>query len=182
MISIWSTLIGVRGATGSAGLSLTVTDDTVVGFLAPAASNNFTGSPGFSLYIGTSSVIGALVPGATGSAGLSLAWSGATLVAFFDKQYSRTVTTQNASYAVLATDFYVRTSGTSLSTNITYSLPAAVLGANYKFKKNDSSAFAVSVAPNGSDTIDGVNSPRLLQARFDSIEIIAGAANTWEIV
>lgn len=66
------------------------------------------------------------------------------------------------------------------STALTVNLPSAAsvtAGTGYVFKKMDSSSNLVSIVPNGSDTIDGLNSALYLGMPYESIGFTSDGAN-----
>jgi hypothetical protein len=87
----------------------------------------------------------------------------------------------NTAYTILATDENVRT-GTALTTGRTYTLPACVsgnIGKIYKVKNTPSQTFNITVAANGSDTVDGAATYVL--APGDSVTVICAVAAAWDV-
>lgn len=92
-----------------------------------------------------------------------------------------TLTTVTAAYTVAATVFYVRADATSGA--ITVTLPPALnlQGRRILIKKIDSSGNAVTIAANGSDTIEG-SATVSLAAQWNKQHLISNGVNGWEIV
>lgn len=92
-----------------------------------------------------------------------------------------TVMNVTAACTVRPNVFYYRADATNGA--FTVSLPDAAvhLGKRVLIKKVDSSANAVTVSRTGSDTIEGSNTVSL-SAQWDSLYVIAGAANSWEVI
>jgi hypothetical protein len=86
----------------------------------------------------------------------------------------------NAAYTILAADGHVR-SGTALTANRTYTLPAcaANIGEKHVVKNLPSQSFNIILAANGADVIDGVASKTLLPG--DSVPVICAVSGVWDI-
>lgn len=91
---------------------------------------------------------------------------------------------KTASYTILTTDGLLlnladdATSGAMTTT--LYACGAAQKGAQVSIKKIDSSANAITIAPNGSDTIDNNASVQLLR-QYDALTMACNGANHWWI-
>jgi hypothetical protein len=86
----------------------------------------------------------------------------------------------NAAYTILASDGHVR-SGTALTANRTYTLPACVanIGEKHVIKNLPAQTFNIILAADGTDVIDGVASKALLPG--DSIPVVCAASGVWDI-
>jgi hypothetical protein len=91
------------------------------------------------------------------------------------------VKTVTAAYEVEDHIFYLRANASGGAFAV--KLPAAVkyIGRTIFIKKVDNSANAVTVTPNGSDTIEG-SATLSLAAQWDEAHLIAGASGSWEII
>ena len=114
------------------------------------------------------SALGAL-PSAGGTMTGVLALAGAQL----------TVKTKTGAYPLTSTDNVILASASSAA--FTLSLPAASASAGqaYVLQKTDSSAHAVTVAPNGSDTIAGVAANSVLASQYDLLILVADGVSNW---
>ena len=96
-------------------------------------------------------------------AGAQLAWS-----------------TKTGAYTLASTDDVIL--GNATSAAFTLSLPTAASagsGKVYVVSKSDSSAHTVTVAPNGSDTISGVNASSVLASQYDLLILVADGTSNW---
>jgi len=87
----------------------------------------------------------------------------------------------NAAYTILAADRYVR-SGTTLTANRTYTLPACAggnIGEVHDIKNLPTQTFNVILAGDGSDTVEG--SATITLNPGDSQSVICGAAGAWDV-
>jgi len=121
---------------------------------------------------------------------ISIGTSGTRFKNYFGQNgdFSGSVTTGGLTTGIqtvtAASDTLVDTDHTTLcdctSNAITINLPTAVAGLRYEIKKIDSSSNAVTIAANGSETIDG-SATVTLQSQFQSITIVSDGSN-WFIV
>jgi len=93
--------------------------------------------------------------------------------------------TKSANYNVTSSDDYIGCS--TVSASFTLTLPAASSVANgKKFIIKDEggacTAKPLSVSPNGTDKIDGVNAAQLLNVNYESITIVCNGADAWFII
>lgn len=68
---------------------------------------------------------------------------------------------------------------------VVLSLPAAVagnVGLQFSVQKGDSSANLLSIAPSGTDTIDGVNASIYVMGLGSSVRLLVSAAGAWVVV
>lgn len=87
----------------------------------------------------------------------------------------------DAAYSILAADDHVR-SGTALTANRIYTLPACVanIGEKHVIKKADNTAFSITVDGNGSDTVDGLAN-YMLSVYKDSVSVICAVSGNWDV-
>jgi hypothetical protein len=95
------------------------------------------------------------------------------------------VAAQGGNYTLTATDFYEEFDATVGA--MTATLPAAtaaIVGRAYEIIKVDSSANAVNVAPNGTDTINGVTGATAYQltVQWEFVKVRCTAAGKWRVV
>ena len=89
------------------------------------------------------------------------------------------VTQITATYFVISTDQYIEVTATAA---MAVSLPAAVgSGRPLTIKKVDGTNAKITLAPNGTDTIDGATS-YIIKQQYVSISLIDAAAGKWEII
>jgi len=107
----------------------------------------------------------------------------ANFTAMLDEINRMTTVTPSAktsAYTILSTDKVVLTDGTSAAFTVTLPPAAGVQGQTYIIKKVDSSANAITVDANGSETIDGA-ATKDLTTQYDFVSLISDGAN-WLII
>jgi hypothetical protein len=131
----------------------------------------------------------ALVINKSGSVGIDTASTPTTLRvngSVSAKLISKTGSSTLGSYAMTTYDFAVLVNAGVLptgATTFTVTLPPAKTAAGMLvfIKKTDTSTHSVTVARNGTDTIEGKNSIPL-KMRFDSLRLISNGSNEWYIL
>jgi hypothetical protein len=91
-----------------------------------------------------------------------------------------TKVTVDTPYTALATDYVIL--GNCVDGVLTVNLPASASssGQQYKIKKIDSSANAITIDGNASETIDGATT-KVISVQYDSVTIVCDGSN-WHIV
>jgi hypothetical protein len=86
-------------------------------------------------------------------------------------------------YTVLSTDQYIRASA-GAGADCTLNLPAASgnVGRLIYVKREDSNAHNVLVHPNGTDTIDGLNSNYTVSIQYEEFGFVVGATGAWDVI
>jgi hypothetical protein len=87
----------------------------------------------------------------------------------------------NTAYIILATDMNIR-SGTTLTADRTYTLPACIsgnIGKRYRIKNVAGQTHNIVLAPNGSDTIDLASTYTLFPG--DAVEVLCSVAAAWDV-
>jgi hypothetical protein len=89
----------------------------------------------------------------------------------------------SAGYTILGTDVYIRAQATSGS-DCTLNLPAASgnIGRSIVVKRTDANAHNVLLHPNGTDTIDGVNSNFTISIQYEEFAVVVGASGAWDVM
>src|ERR1019366_4513945 len=87
----------------------------------------------------------------------------------------------SGNYGCVIEDRFVECSASGGAATITLPAMTTVPGAELKILKNDSSSNTVTVAPSGSDTINGSTSSITLYGKNDSVTILS-EANDWKIL
>jgi len=90
------------------------------------------------------------------------------------------VSSKSSSDTVLATDAILLADATSGAVTLTLPAASAVSGRVYNFKKIDSSSNNVTIARDGSDTIDGATS-FVLDSQYEAITLVSNGSN-WFII
>ena len=88
---------------------------------------------------------------------------------------------QTSNYLATASDNIILVNANSGAVNITLPLAASVTGREYIIKKTDSNtSFAVTITPNGADTIDGQSSVSTT-LQYQSYTVVSDGTN-WDII
>ncbi len=83
-------------------------------------------------------------------------------------------------YLALSSDYVILGDATAGAFDVDLPTAASSTGRIYVIKKIDASGNAVTVDPNGAETIDGAAS-KALSSQFDSVRIISDGTEWWEI-
>ena len=88
------------------------------------------------------------------------------------------VTTKTTNYTATTSDNVILVNASS--GDVTITLPASSSGLNFTVKKIDSSSNTVTVASNGSETIDG-SSTQVIISQYDAISLVSDGSNFYII-
>jgi len=182
-----STQVATTAYADSAVAVETSRAETAEALLAPLASPALTGTPTAptktaltsNTDIATTAYADSAVAVETSRAetaeALALPKSGGTLTGLLALAGTRLAwSTKTGAYSLAATDDVVL--GNATSAAFTLSLPTASsagTGKVYVVSKTDSSANAVTVTPNGSNTISGVNASSILATQYDLLILVS---------
>lgn len=185
-----SNQVSVSGSTGAVTLSLvgpyTPTTYTAHGALIGEGTSSIS-----ALAVGTN---GQVMVGSTGAdpvfatvgcTGCTWTTGAGTLSLTISSGTFSSVTNNpscSTSYTILTTDVYIRASALS-GGDCTLNLPAASgnIGRSIVVKREDANAHNVLVHPNGSDTIDGVNSNYTMGIQYEEYAFTVGATGAWDV-
>ena len=88
------------------------------------------------------------------------------------------VTSQSTTYTILSTDYVVLCDASSAAFTVTLPTAVGATGKRYYIKKTDSSANAVTIDGDGSETIDD-STARVLASQYDSVGIVSDGSEWW---
>jgi hypothetical protein len=141
----------------------------------------------YGIIAGGTTTTGAFQNAGTGSSGQVYVSGGSAALGTWEAVSQAPATVANGgngSYSITAANFHIR-SGTALTANQTYTLPACTasnIGERHEIKNLASQTFNIIVAANGSDTIDG--SATMTVNPGDSLPVICAVFSTngtWDI-
>lgn len=93
----------------------------------------------------------------------------------------RNITVKTTNYTLIGNDDVLLVDATSGVITITLPKISIAEGCTYVVKKVDSSSNAVTIDPDGSETIDGATT-HVLSSQYDRVEFIADAGRGWHII
>ncbi|MCA9130694.1 MAG: hypothetical protein KDB22_26585 [Planctomycetales bacterium] len=107
----------------------------------------------------------------------STAW---TSLPYFHTDTVRVYQSKSAAYTLLITDKGVFVDATSAAVTITLPTAASSSGLDFLIKKIDSSANAVTIDGDGSETIDGATT-KVLSSQYDSAGVVSDGTQFWVV-
>ena len=84
-------------------------------------------------------------------------------------------------YTITDSDYFIAANATDGAITITLPTAEGIVGRIYIIKKADDTSYVVTVATNGSETIDGDPNDLELQVPYDSVQLVSDGAN-WLVI